>query len=450
MNAYQRKLSNDTVLLSVWDARDLKDDEVKLIYEHGAHYIDSKNISLNQFINDQDYVVVSPGVNVNSYLSDPIKLRCELDFFSEFFKKPSIAITGSFGKTTVTKLMGKLLGNYRNVCVGGNGHRNPLDIIQDQENCDFAVLELSSFQLELNRTYAPDLAIWTNWHPNHLDRHATARDYFDAKLNLLRFQNNDQKALLYAGLFIGNSATWMYEVLPDIPSNLNIYTDTSSDSIIKTIQLKKYTLFSVEQNQLVVSTVTNGVVVTKNSILNLSHLPDITFLQNWIAVLSGMYLLGIDVLSIPLFIEKQHDSLLENHHHRLEHCGTVNGTDFYNDSKSTVIQTTQAAFEKLTMLGRPIILIVGGLSKGIDRSVLERNVTHHHLLKKMICFGSDCATFSYCEKYPTLESTVEAIKKIMVPGDIVLFSPAGSSFDLFKNYEHRGDVFKQLVKTLDK
>jgi UDP-N-acetylmuramoylalanine--D-glutamate ligase len=137
--------------------------------------------------------------------------------------------------------------------------------------------------------------------------------------------------------------------------------------------------------------------------------------------------------------------------HRLEKVATIKGVDFYNDSKSTISASTLAAVTKIQHAHRPIILFLGGLSKGVDRSELVRNLAGK--VNFIYCFGTEAAQLKgFCEMYnipasawEKLDDAFEALTLQMKPHDQVLFSPAGTSFDLFANYQERGDYFKKLV-----
>lgn len=373
------------------------------------------------------------------------------------------------GKTTVTKLLGALISRVpllpagKRPCthcdylhdktqvkavVGGNIGIGMLDLVQRQDDYDIGVLELSSFQLHLNKKFAPDVAIWTNWYPNHLDHHATAQEYFDAKLNLLRSQRENQVAIVSADLFSGPTAQWMNQSVATLRSSLCICAPHPVDaSFIASVKKDFFKVFYIEDSSLVKAVVNKGTMTIKEKIFDVDQLPDVTFVQNWIQVLVALYALGMDMQQLYNFLQSN-ESLIDDHHHRLEHFATIKDVDFYDDSKSTVIQSTIAAFNKLTERQRPIIVIVGGLSKGADRSTLIPALHSSPYLKKVICFGKDCASLGGDCVYATLEDAVNDVAKIMRPGDQVLFSPSGSSFDLFKDYKHRGDVFKQLIKKL--
>ena len=184
-------------------------------------------------------------------------------------------------------------------------------------------------------------------------------------------------------------------------------------------------------------------------LFDLSVLPEVTFVQNWILIISGLYLLGADLSALNAFFEKEGKNFaIDDHHHRVEYFATVKGVKFYDDSKATVIQSTLAAIKSLIDKG-PVILILGGLNKGVDRSPIIKELAQISGLKKIYCYGPSCSDFGSAScNFGSLEEILQDITKIMQPGDQVLFSPSGTSFDFYQNYKHRGQVFKDLVLKL--
>jgi UDP-N-acetylmuramoylalanine--D-glutamate ligase len=462
---------NKALEFGVWDERVLPETDQEFIRTHGARVFSAQDIDLDAFVNSHDYIVTSPGVNLTKYKKLEHKFLCELDFFSDFFDKPVIAITGSLGKTTTTKLLGKLTSMARYTkhnqaetlldfdfsaiqsvksVVGGNIGIGMLDLIEQKNNYDLGVLELSSFQLEMNKKFAPDIAVWTNLYPNHLDRHGDVQGYSDAKFNVMRYQTSGQVALFSLDMLIGEYQDYVQKELLKLKSKIYVVSTKPVDqATLARITIKKFTLFYAQNNSLYVSSVCDGVAGLAQKLCDLDQLPPVTFLENWLQVLVVLYAMGADLENL-VSVFSQDQELLDDHHHRVEHFAKINGVDFYDDSKSTVIQATQAAVGKLAAENRPLVVILGGLSKGVDRSPLLDYLRTVPNLKKIYCFGKDCAAFTTCSYFPTLEETVHDIASIMQPGDQVLFSPSGASFDLFQNYKHRGQIFKDLVRGLEK
>lgn len=426
--------------LLVWDGRPFIHDEEKIIISAGAQPVSSDCVTLGEIMTIVDLAFVSPGVNMNRYKQHAHKIVCELDLFSRFFDKKTIGITGSLGKTTTTKLLGVLAGTFKKTAVGGNIGLGMLDLVAQRESTDLAVLELSSFQLEFSKTWAPDIAIWTNCFANHLDRHETMQAYTEAKLNILAHQREDQVALLSTSLFDGEVGQILASQLPTIKSQLYLVGALELDRL----PVQNFNSITVEDGLVVLSKGAQGLVTSKTVLCAVADLPKVTFLDNWLHVLGALHILGADLSKV---ISGEVFSL--DNEHRCEFVQTIRGVDFYNDSKATVIQSTQAAVNRLAANNRPIILILGGLGKGVDRSPLLEILKNIPNVKKIYCFGKECSVFAPSATcYSTLEEVMADVAKIMESGDQVLLSPSGTSYDLYKNYEERGRAFKNLVSLI--
>jgi len=167
----------------------------KVLTSEENEFLKAKNIpffsehSIEEFLKTHEYILPSPGIDLRPFPHYQSKWLNELDEFYKVWQRPIIAITGSIGKTTITHLVSKLLDNAgKKIAMGGNIGIPVFDLLAQKESCEAAVIEISSFQLELTKTFAPDLAIWTNLHPNHLDRHGSEAEYFNAKAQMLAFQ----------------------------------------------------------------------------------------------------------------------------------------------------------------------------------------------------------------------------------------------------------------------
>jgi UDP-N-acetylmuramoylalanine--D-glutamate ligase len=323
-----------------------------------------------------------------------------------------------------------------------------LDWVGQQGQVDRAVLELSSFQLEFNKKFAPDIAVWTNFYPNHLDRHGTLEAYLDAKLNLFRYQTQSQVAILSVDIIKEVGLERFSRILANIKSKLWLTTHEDLQPwVVQNIALEQYDVMYVHEGWIMHATIHNKKVQTLAKVMPCDVLSDITFLQNWVQIIAVCQVLGSNLDLISTYLQQtEPDQLLIDHHHRVEFCGSALEANFYDDSKSTVIQSTQAAIEKLALQGRPLIVVVGGLGKGADRRPLADFLSAHPLIKKVYCFGKECQAFEHMSTVkPTLEAVFDDLPSSISPGDSVILSPSGASYDLFKNYEHRGRVFKDLV-----
>lgn len=392
------------------------------------------NIQLDlSFFKDASSICISPGIDIKNYYPTlKKKLITEVDLFCSAWSKPIIGITGSVGKTTITHFISMLLKMYAIKTVAGGNIGTPmLDIISS--DASYAVLELSSFQLEYSTSFHPQIAIWTNLYPNHLDRHMTEENYFKAKYKLIERQTGNEISILPTSLIpYLNRFGW--------PKSKIIFIEdekTYSQSILDT-----YPLFKIKDSML--SLHANN---STRFICHINQLPSTTITQNWLTIAATLY--SLNILD-HRFIENIHS--LESIPHRTEFVLCHQGITFINDSKSTTIASTIAAIEKYG--NQAIILIIGGLSKGVDRSVLFQKIPSNII--HILIFGNEKNTlFELCTQYTTipsekcnsLEQVIEKALVLAPQKSIVLFSPAGSSYDLYKNYEDRGAMFKNIVKT---
>ncbi|MEX0849794.1 MAG: UDP-N-acetylmuramoyl-L-alanine--D-glutamate ligase [Candidatus Dependentiae bacterium] len=379
----------------IMDNRTLNDNETELINSYNASFL-SQN-SIEAFFNNNDYILASPGIDITQYKTKATFI-CELDIFCQFWHKPIIAITGTVGKTTITTILGDLLNKKMDALVGGNIGTPMLDLIHKQKKADLIVLELSSWQLEHVQQFKPDIALITNIYPNHLDRHITIQHYIQAKLNICINQTEQQVTILPSVL---KSTIKQYGT-----QSKKIWISDKTDNKIDTIKL-----------------------------------PTCTFAQNWFFIIEVL-----KQLNLPISLIDNYKIQIE---HRLEYINTWNEISFYNDSKSTTPASTLAALQQFDPT--KTILFLGGLSKGIDRSFFIKQLPRK--LCYVICFGQESEHLKQLCNLNNIPSTAYdnlnfAFKhsiSIAKPGNIILFSPAGSSFDLYENYQKRGNHFKQLV-----
>lgn len=420
--------------ISVMTKDALSEDEKILAQKYVFHvYIEKEK---ENFFNRNDLLVPSPGIDIRGdYQTQKGKWLHELDLFYAHFKKPIIAVTGTVGKTTITTMLNHILKAYGvNICTGGNIGIPMCDLIPQQSTIEYALLEVSSFQLEYCTQFAPRLAIWTNLAPNHLDRHVTYDDYFDAKYNLLVHQKITDKSLVPLALAqkIKDKSvkSTLYYFSPTIPTQEELEIIAHDEA-----------LFFIDGNH--IKKRLNNTITT---LINLDTLPDITFVENWLIICSALDIMGLDLCT--LF---GHINAVALPEHRMEKIVAVSqDIIFYNDSKSTTTTSTRAAIEKLA--GKSIVLFVGGLSKGVDRAQFIKELKNH--VKHVYCFGAEADTLNaYCALYgisshafSTLDDAFYACVKNTTAHDCILFSPAGSSYDLFKDYEERGNYFKTLVR----
>ena len=431
-------LAQAGAVIEIVDSRQLTEEEIAHITLLKAAWSGKQDrAAIEAFIARNDYIIVSPGIDKRDYAQFSDKFIAEFDLFKQSYSKPIVAITGSVGKTTVTHLLSHIIRSYSpRWWTGGNIGNSVLDALTIQDETDGAIIEASSFQLDQCNTFAPDLAIITNIYPNHLDRHSTLHNYIQAKAKIFSFQNEEQIALI--------PLTLKTEInLQHIRSSVHFFS-VSKPNQEQFEQLPSASiLFFIENNR--IKAYNNGNYIT---LVELDNLPTISFIENWLIICAVLFISQLPVDNLKEII--MNISLPE---HRLEHVATINGIDFYNDSKGTTTAATRAAVEKLKK--RPIILILGGLGKGVDRTDFIQELKP--LVKAIVCFGKERDELAHACQLHNIphESTVyleEALNASLTranTGDQIVFSPAGSSYDQFKNYEERGIYFKECVQKLE-
>lgn len=388
------------------------------------------------FFNSCDIIIPSPGINISQmcYATHKHKWIHELDFFHQTFHKPIIAITGSIGKTSTTYMFGQIFKELSiPVAIGGNIGIATFDLINQQNNVDYALLEVSSFQLNYCKNFAPKLAIWTNFYPNHLDHHASEQEYFSAKEHIIAHQTKDQLSLVHFMLrskmhapVDGHKRSYFIVNCPT-DAELSSLTDNEQVYYIANNAVMRYT---------------QG---THTPIMELTPaLHNLSFIDNILLLIAACDLMNLDVTTLQKIAHT-----IQLPEHRIEKIATINNIDFYNDSKATTTASTFAAVEKLC--NRPLHLFLGGLSKGVDRAPFIQQLQNH--VKHIYCFGKESQSlYEMCTTYKipttqcnTLNEAVIACTNTIQSGDCVLLSPAGSSYDLYENYEQRGKHFKELI-----
>lgn len=417
-------LNSNGYQCGIFDQRELSSEELTYLFAHNGILADKNN--LKYFLKEFEYIFVSPGIDINPYKDQALFLN-ELDLFTPRWGKKLITVTGSVGKTSTTTLIAHMLQEQMPTLVGGNIGIPMLSLLDSQENTACAVLELSSWQLEHAHPFSPDIAVWTNLYPNHLDRHKTFDSYFKAKARMLLHQLPHQTTILPLSLYdrikplnLKSKKIWFQD---------NLYKETPTATECEKILM-------LNGSDLIVNSCEKTY-----SIGNIKDLPEGTYTSNLLCVAAVMH-----VLDIPLHGHLQQSFSIE---HRLEKVLEIDGIGFYNDSKSTVPESTLAAIDRLH--NKKIVLILGGLSKGVDRKTLIAQLPAH--VKQIVSFGKEAAelssfaqTYGFAtQSFALLEPAFTYALAQLNPGDVLLFSPAGSSLDLYTGYEIRGKHFKQLV-----
>lgn len=418
--------------IDIIDNRLLTSEEQTYAHQFGSWQQAKCQDDIEEFLKRNNVVVVSPGIDTRPFGQHAHKFIAELDLFQAFYKKPIIAITGSVGKTTITTLLSHTINSMSSGWwTGGNIGNCMLDALSIQDQTQGAIIEISSFQLEYCSIFAPDLAIITNIFPNHLDRHGNLENYIKAKAHIIAHQKDTQQSLV------------PFEYKDILPTkkhgNYNYFSmqgPTEADVSTLSPSSRLFFYYNGSMHQY-----TNG---TYTSIINLDTLPQVTFTINWLIICAALHLQEFKLDTLHSIV-----TTCQLPAHRLELVRSVNGIDFYNDSKGTTVAATLAAVNKLKE--KPTILLLGGMGKGVDRSNLIRDVKPY--VKTIICFGKEHKELALkCELHDVnhiatahLETALQYAVNKAHPGDQIVLSPAGTSFDEFKNYEERGNFFKEYI-----
>jgi UDP-N-acetylmuramoylalanine--D-glutamate ligase len=378
-----------------------------------------------------DLVVANPAIPFRSrYLQaareSDVPITTEIGLFAAKFPGRTIAVTGTSGKTTTTTLLGEMVSNeIPDTMVGGNMGVSLLDNLESSSPHTTAVLELSSFQLRYlgMMAWRPDIAVVTNFAPNHLDIHDDLADYKTCKQQLIAHQIADDVAVLNDD--DPESGTWETEA-----------------------SVKRFGLTPLAADGVFVS---DGRIVSRHNeeekplglidelLIPGQHNQANACAAACAAVAAGC---GVQVISESL-------ASFAGVEHRLELCGSVRGVAFYNDSIATSPERTVVA---LRAIEGPIVLIAGGSDKGLDYDALGEVVRER--VKQTILIGETAGKMASAianesvERASTLDEAVQLAVASADDGDAVILSPASASFDMFTNFEERGVRFKALVREL--
>ncbi|MDM1504031.1 UDP-N-acetylmuramoyl-L-alanine--D-glutamate ligase [Myroides marinus] len=401
-------------------------NEFDIRWEEGKH-TESEILSGN-------IVVKSPGIPdkvaiIQKILANDIDVISEIEFAYTFNTEPSVAITGSNGKTTTTMLTYHLLSKGGlNVGIGGNiGESYAKQVAVNPEKC--YVLELSSFQLDGIRKYRPHIAVITNISPDHLDRYDYKyENYINAKFRITMNQTKDDYLIYdYDDVEIQRWLTNNKTAAKKVPFSIS----------------KKLDYGAYLEGQNIVVAMDKETVVLPISELGIEGKHNV---KNAMAATAVAQLKRIRKQSI-----RESLSDFQGAEHRLEKVMKVENVQYINDSKATNVNATFFALESMKT---PTVWIVGGVDKGNDYDELMPLVREK--VKSIVCLGVDnskikAAYESVVDTLIEVQSMADAVKmaqRLAESGDTVLLSPACASFDLFKNYEDRGHQFKAEVNNL--
>jgi len=418
------------VTVSDTKPQDQLGQEIPLLLDHGIA-VETGGHGDRTF-QGQDLIVVSPGVPADA----PVLVQAralgekvigEIELASQFLPGNIVAITGSNGKTTTTTLVGEIVAaSGFSTVVGGNIGTPAISLIEPATPETVVVLEVSSFQLETIQTFHPKIAVVLNVTPDHLDRHHSFAAYVDAKARIFENQRPEDFAVLNAD-------------------------DATCVGLVSRTKAQVF-WFSREQEVTQGAYVNEGRVLFRRAsqsheIMLVSEIPlkGSHNVENVLAGVCAGALLGCAPEKIRHAVRN-----FKAVEHRLEYVATIRGVEYYNDSKATNVDATIKALESFPA---NIHLILGGKDKDSDYTVL--NDLLRQRVKRVYTIGaaakkieSQIEGAAEIVRAETLESAIKRAAANAQEGDVVLLAPACASFDQFRNYEHRGKTFKEVVQTL--
>jgi len=396
--------------------------EKGLEVEAGRHSIES-------FL-DADLIVVSPGVPFISQLKTArekgVSIISEIELAYRFLKGKIVGITGTNGKSTTSTLTHKILeeGGLNAFLTGNIG--NPLINSVERSHDDHVyVTEISSFQLQYIKEFKADVSVVLNISPDHLDWHTSFDDYYQAKKKLILSQKEEAKAILNRD----DPLVWPFES--------QVKTEVFAFSRKREVTRGCY----LHQERIILSD------VKKEEVIRASEIPlfGIHNQENIMASALVGHIFGIATSQIRESIKT-----FKGLEHRLEKVLTLKGIDFYNDSKATNVD---AALKSLQSFDSKVILVLGGRDKGGNFNKLRRVIKEK--VKKIILIGEAKekirkalnSVVDFSDSYSLKEAVYIGFSEAK-PGEVVLLAPACTSFDMFKDFEERGKIFKREVHNL--
>lgn len=385
-----------------------------------------------------DMIVLSPGVAHDQPHFEAVRksgtpVIGEIELAFRFIRAPIVAVTGTNGKTTTTELLGRMLaGSGLRVFVGGNIGNPLIEIAGRDDELDWIVAEISSFQLDTIETFRPRVAVLLNISADHLDRYADLDAYARSKARIFMNQTDDDVAVCN-----GLDARVLKACRPSDSRHRYFFSAPPANQ-----SYPPGAIITPRQIAVCIPGKAEGRIELARSNLLGPHNRENIAAAGLAALAAGGSLEGIQT-ALDEF---------ETLSHRLEPVGTVNGIHFVNDSKATNVD---AVIRALECFDHPVVLIMGGRNKGYNFSPLQPHVRQK--VKKLIAIGEarteilDCLGAMPAEgagEAVDLEEAVTRAYAAAAAGETVLLSPACASFDMFGSYAERGDTFRRLVEAL--
>ncbi len=388
----------------------------------------------DEIVAEQDLIIVSPGIPTDLPFFARAKeagvpIISEVEFAYWYTPCPVVAITGTNGKTTTTALTGELLkAKYPGVAVVGNIGVPYAAEVSRLTKDDYVVAEISSFQMETADTFHPHIAAVLNITPDHLDRHKTLENYIAMKERIFRRQDAQDFLILNAS----------------DPVTLAMAKKSKAKPVFFSSQAPLEEGIFLQQGHIILSkegSQTDLIDVKECQLLGVHNY------ENMMAAVAMALCAGVDVEQIRQGLRQ-----FRGVAHRIEYVRTVDGVDYYNDSKGTNVD---AAIRGILAMEKPCVLLGGGYDKGAEYdSWLE---LFDGRVKKLILLGQTAQKIAACcdrhgftayEFAQTFDEALQKAKQAAQQGDCVLLSPACASWGMFDNYEQRGDLFKAWVRAL--
>lgn len=380
---------------------------------------------------EQDLIVPSPGVPPTMAALAAarvigIPVWSELELAWRFLRGRLVCITGSNGKTTTTSLIGHILETAGlPVQVAGNIGTPLISRVDVSSDSGFTVVEASSFQLESIVAFRPDVAVLLNITPDHLDRHGSLEEYGRAKVRMFENQTEEDAAILNAD----DAAALRYA-----PSRPQVFWFSRQKRVASGCFLR--------DDEIVFRRDGAETVLLRREDIGLRGDHNV---ENVLAAAAAATLAGVEPAAIVEGV-----CSFAGVEHRIEFVATISGVEYFNDSKATNVDATLKALDAFP---GNLLVILGGKDKGCDYTILRKSLRQHARMVLLIGAAAEKIESQLggvvpVERAGTMARAVELAEESARPGDTVLLAPACASFDQFESYEHRGRVFKQLVRSL--
>ena len=381
----------------------------------------------DEFINGVEFAITSPGIPPKAEIFHRLKEKninviSEIEFAYQNTDTPFITITGTNGKTTTTALVSHILSENFNAPYCGNIGVPPTSLIT--EDNDFLVCEVSSYQAQMTESFKPFISVWTNFTPDHIDWHNGLENYFNAK----------------AKLFLGKQAP-KYAILNAKDNKLLEFSKKCKKSTVF--------LFDTDMTDNCCYIYNDSIWLKadniKEKIIDLKDCPLVGH-HNYQNIMCGI--ICAKLCEVPVETIRERIMSFKAPEHRLEKVRELGGITFYNDSKATNPEASIVAIDSFNDVD--VALILGGRDKNTDLTEMCNSVNKH--VNTVLLIGEATQRFednlrkngfSNIIRESSMEDAID--KAISLKPDVVLLSPACASFDMFKSYEHRGEVFKEYV-----